>query len=246
MSATETFGAEVSGMGKKTEDVMKKLIAWLMMFALILTAGCGSSSEDGSSKETSLANPLSSDARDCANVVKILLDQRLHYNNDAAEKLIHKSIVAVHGNPFPLNETDENFGRYSKAALKENLRLYFMHCSRFDDRRLSYAIADEIASAFADLIKTTKYEVTPSGKTVDLDGGEYQVLDLHLEYPDIDQINQKALANLSAALKSDFESGSSDPEKIIAEKWNTALTSSGRPLNMRHWTTPFATVTCRC
>ena len=197
---------------------MKKLIACLMMLAMLLTGGCGDSSSDKPSKETSISNTLSGDARDCANVVKILLDQRLHYNNDAAENLFHKSIVAVHGTPFPLNETDKNFGRYSKAALKENLRHYFMHCSRLDDRRLSYANADEIASAFADLIKTTKYEVTPSGKTVELDGGEYQVLDLHLEYPDIDAINQRALENLSAALKSNFESGSSDPDKIIAEK----------------------------
>ncbi|MBR1580508.1 MAG: hypothetical protein IJ668_08435 [Selenomonadaceae bacterium] len=195
---------------------MKKIIAWLMMFALMLTAGCGSS-DDKPSKDTSIANPLSVDARDCANVVNVLLNQRLHYKNDATENLMRKAALTVHGNPFPLNETDENFGRYSKAALRENLRRDFMHCSRFDDRRLSYTTADEIASAFADLIDTTTYEVTPSGKTVELDG-EYQELDVHIEYPDIDAINRRALENLNAALKSKYGVGSSDPDKIIAEK----------------------------
>lgn len=195
---------------------MKKIIAWLMVFALMLTAGCGSSSEEESSKKSSIANPLSGDAADCANVVKILLDQQLHYNNDAAENLMHKALLAVHGTPFPLNETDENFGRYSKAALRETLRWYFMHCSRFDDRRLSYTTADEISAAFSDLIKMTKYDVTPSGKTVELDG-EYQELDVHIEYPDIAQINQRALEKLNTALKSKYGVGSSDPDKIVAE-----------------------------
>lgn len=191
---------------------MTKLIIWLMMLVMMLTAGCGDSSSDNKpSKGT--ANSLSDDAQDCANVVKILLDQRLHYNNDAAENLTKKSVVSIRGNSFPIN-----FDRYSKAALKENLRRHFIHCSRLDERRLSYANADEIASAFAELIKTSKYEVTPSGKTVELDGGEYQELNLHLEYPDIDAINQKALENLSAALKSNFESGSVDPDKIIADR----------------------------
>lgn len=99
---------------------MKKLIAWLMMLAMMLMSGCGSSEEP--SKETSIANPLSGDERDCANVVKVLLDQQLHYNNDAAENLMHRAALTVHGNPFPLNEADENFGRLSKAALRENLR----------------------------------------------------------------------------------------------------------------------------
>lgn len=180
------------------------------MLALLLTAGCGSSSDEVSSKKSSIANPLSGDAADCANVVKILLDQQLHYNNDAAENLMHKALLAVHGNPFPLNETDENFGRYSKAALRETLHWYFMNCSRFDDRRLSYTTADEIAAAFSDLIKMTKYEVTPSGKTVELDG-EYQELD-------IAQINQRALEKLNTALKSKYGVGSmGDPDKIIAE-----------------------------
>ena len=196
---------------------MKKIIAWLMMLALMLTAGCGSF-DDKPSKETSIANPLSGDAADCANVVKILLDQKLHYDNGAAENLMQKAALGVHGNPWPLNETHENFGRYSKVALHENLRDRFMNCSRLDDRRLSYTSADEIASAFAALIDTTTYEVTPSGKTVDLDG-EYQELDVHIEYPDIDQINRRALENLNAALKSKYgASSSSDPDKIIADK----------------------------
>ena len=138
---------------------MKEIIASLMVLALLLTAGCGSS-DDKPSKDASIANPLSVDAKDCANVVNVLLNQRLHYKNDAAENLMRKAALTVHGNPFPLNETDENFGKYSKAALRENLRRDFMHCSRFDDRRLSYTTADEIASAFADLIDTTTYEVT--------------------------------------------------------------------------------------
>ena len=118
---------------------MKKLIALALTLMLMLMSGCGSS--DDQSKDTSIANPLSSDATDCANVVNVLLNQRLHYKNDAAENLMRKAALTVHGNPFPLNEKDENFGRLSKAALRENLRRYFMHCSRFDDRRLSYATA---------------------------------------------------------------------------------------------------------
>ena len=218
---------------------MKKLIAWLMMFALILTAGCGSSDE--SSKETSIANPLSGDAQDCANVVKMLSDQQLHYNNEAMKNLLHKAALGVHNNPFPLNETHHNFGRYNKAALRDNLRSRFIYCSRFEDRRLSYTSADEIASAFADLIDTTTYDVTPSGKTVDLDG-EYQELDVHIEYPDIDAINRRALEKLNAALKSKYgASSSSDPDKIIAEKDRRGFEKLDRLLEYGyafadHWT----------
>ena len=139
--------------------MIRKLLALLMLLTLMLTAGCGSSSEDATPKETPIAKPLSDDASDCANIVKLLLDQQLNYNNGAAETLLHKAELSVHNNPFPLNE---NFGRYSKTALQENLRGRFMTCSRFDD-------------------------VTPSGKTVELDG-EYQELKVHIEYPDIVRI----------------------------------------------------------
>ena len=209
-----------------------------MLLTLMLTAGCGSSSEDATPKETPIATPLSDDASDCANIVKLLPDQQLHYNNDAAENLLDKAELSVHNNPFPLNE---NFGRYSKTALQENLRGRFMNCSRLDDRRLSYPSADEIAAAFVELVDATTYDVTPIGKTVELDG-EYQELKVHIEYPDIDAINRRALENLNAALKSKYGASSmSDPDKIIADKDRRGFEKLDRLLEYGyafadHWT----------
>lgn len=185
-------------------SVCKITVSFFMTFILILTMGC--SSDKGKKEETSSyskLNPFSKDAdegKDCADVVKILLDQKFHYKNDEAIRLAHNALLMIHANPWPLSELDEKFGRYNKRSLQSGLH------SRLVNDGLSYEHADEIASAFADLNELTKYTVSAAGEKVNRnEEGEYHIIKLHMEYPDVEKVEQMALKVAKDALTAKSE-----------------------------------------
>lgn len=205
-------------------SVCKITVSFFMTFILILTMGC--SSDKGKKEETSSyskLNPFSKDADEgkaCADVVKILLDQKFHYKNDEAIRLAHNALLMIHANPWPLSELDEKFGQYDKYSLQDGLRSSFIYYTSIYNTRLSYEHADEIAAAFADMNELTKYTVSVAGEKINRDKeGEYHVINLHIEYPDVEKINQRALETLNAALDAKFprtDKAFIDPASVIS------------------------------
>ena len=191
---------------------------------LVLSTGCGSSSnKKPETSSYSSLNPFSKDSDEgkaCAEVVKILLDQKFHYKNDEAISLAHRALLMIYNNPWPLIELDAKFGQYDKYSLQDGLRSSFILYTSQYNTRLSYEHADEIAAAFADMNELTKYTVSVAGEKINRDKeGEYHVINLHIEYPDVEKINQRALETLNAALDAKFprtDKTSTDPASVIS------------------------------
>ena len=211
--------------------LFKKACALIILLVLIFTTGCGSSDKKPETRSYSTFNPLSEDILEgekCANVVKILLDQKFYYKNNEVLQLQKSALLMMNGNPFPLNQIGEDFVSYSKYPLQSILRYKLMNYSNAThligasgarNSGLSYEKANEIASKFADLNELVEYDVTPSGKKIKYDDKEYHIINLNLKYPDLERINEKALENLSNDLGNKYEkSVDFDPKKIIFEK----------------------------